>query len=80
MVREGDVVRFRILDRGPGIAEHDRPYVTDRFYRGANSPSRGGSGLGLSIVAAVVERMGGEFTLLPRPGGGEAAELILPAA
>ncbi|MBU9698845.1 sensor histidine kinase N-terminal domain-containing protein [Rhodobacteraceae bacterium HSP-20] len=80
MVREGDVVRFRILDRGPGIGEHDRPYVTDRFYRGANSPSRGGSGLGLSIVAAVVERMGGEFTLLPRPGGGEAAELILPAA
>ncbi len=77
--RQGDRVRFTILDRGPGIAEAARPHVTERFWRGAASPAGGGSGLGLSIVAAAVATMGGEFRLSPRPGGGEQAEITLPA-
>ncbi|WP_449045274.1 ATP-binding protein [Paracoccus versutus] len=80
LTREGERVRFSVLDRGPGIAEADRPHVTERFYRGAASPSGGGSGLGLAIVAAAVEAMGGELRLSPRKGGGEQAEIILPAA
>lgn len=77
--RERDGMRFSVLDRGPGITETDRPNVTERFYRGAASPSGGGSGLGLSIVAAAVEAMGGSLHLSPRPGGGEQAEILLPA-
>lgn len=79
LLHDGDRVRFGVLDRGPGIAEADRPHVTERFYRGAASPSGGGSGLGLSIAAAAVKAMGGELRLAPREGGGEKAEIILPA-
>ncbi|WP_323042733.1 ATP-binding protein [Gemmobacter sp.] len=78
--RDGGRVTFRILDRGPGIAPADRPHVTERFYRGAASKPGGGSGLGLAIAAAAMQRMGGELRLSPRDGGGEQAELVLPAA
>lgn len=80
LTRDGERIRFSVLDRGPGISKADRPHVTERFYRGAASPSGGGSGLGLSIVAAAVNAMGGELHLAPRKGGGEQAEIILPAA
>lgn len=79
LLREGDTIIFRILDRGPGIPEKDRPHVIERFWRGAASPSGQGSGLGLAIVTAIMERMGGQLRLLARDGGGEQAELILPA-
>lgn len=75
-----DRVIFRILDRGPGITDADRPHVTERFWRGAGSPSGQGSGLGLAIVSAIMERMGGRLRLSARDGGGEQAELILPAS
>jgi len=78
--RNGGRIVVEVLDRGRGIAETDRPHVTDRFYRGAASPSGGGSGLGLAIVAAAMERMEGELTLTPREGGGERARLSFPAA
>ena len=80
LTRDQETVRFSVLDRGPGISEADRPHVTERFYRGSASPSGSGSGLGLSIVAAAVEAMGGELRLAAREGGGERAELVLPAA
>lgn len=73
--REGREMVFEVLDRGAGIADADRPYVTDRFYRGTASPSGGGSGLGLSIVAAAMTRMRGQLILSARPGGGEAVQL-----
>ncbi|MBU2961897.1 sensor histidine kinase N-terminal domain-containing protein [Citreicella sp. C3M06] len=75
--RDGQTVRFSISDRGPGIAEALRPRVTERFFRASNSGT--GSGLGLAIVAAAMERMGGTLSLSARSGGGEHAELILPA-
>lgn len=78
LARDGDRIRFSVLDRGPGISESDRPHVTERFWRGAANPAAGGSGLGLAIVAAAVQTMGGELRLVPRNGGGEQAEVILP--
>lgn len=77
--RHGKQVRFLVLDRGPGIPTSDRPHVTQRFWRGSAGASAQGSGLGLAIVAAAMERMGGELRLAPRNGGGEQAELLLPA-
>lgn len=77
--RQGDRIRLRIEDCGPGIPAADRARVTERFYRGTGNRGSG-SGLGLAIVVAAAERMGGTLTLVPRPGGGERAELNLPAA
>ena len=51
--RHGGFVEIAVADRGPGIALADRGRVTDRFVRLENSRSRPGSGLGLSLVAAV---------------------------
>jgi signal transduction histidine kinase len=45
--------RLEITDSGPGIAENEREAVLQRFYRSAKTQEAPGSGLGLSIVAAV---------------------------
>jgi two-component system, OmpR family, sensor histidine kinase AdeS len=74
-----DVV-IRVLDRGPGIAEADLARGFERFWRA--EPSRGkhsgGSGLGLSVVKAIVLAHGGQARLSNRPSGGLCVELTLP--
>lgn len=67
-----------VCDNGPGIPETERDRVFDRFYRTHASRNAPGSGLGLSLVAAVVELHGGRITLRDhRPG--LCVELVLPA-
>ncbi len=78
-IADGKVI-FSVADRGPGIPDADRPHVAERFFRGTGQRPGGGSGLGLAIVTAAAARMGGELRLSARAGGGELAELILPAA
>lgn len=51
--RVGDRIEITVADRGPGIAPADRDRVVGRFVRLENSRSRPGSGLGLSMAAAV---------------------------
>ncbi len=51
-------LRFAVTDQGPGIPVQDHARVTERFWRGARTTVQG-SGLGLSITAAAVARMGG---------------------
>jgi signal transduction histidine kinase len=46
-------VRLEVSDKGPGIAAQDRPRALERFERIGASPKIPGSGLGLSLVAAV---------------------------
>ena len=76
-------VRIAVRDTGPGIADEHLPHVFERFYKG--DPSRtasrqSGSGLGLSIVQAIVQRHGGSISAANAPGGGAVFEMILPAA
>jgi signal transduction histidine kinase len=77
-------VRITIRDTGPGIPPEHLPHVFDRFYKvdaarsGTAVPS--GSGLGLSIVQAIVERHGGKVSASNAPDGGAVFELVLPAA
>jgi two-component system sensor histidine kinase MprB len=52
-----------VSDSGPGIADEDRQYVFDRFWRSPSARSLPGSGLGLSIVAQVVEEFHGTVTV-----------------
>jgi two-component system sensor histidine kinase MprB len=68
-----------VADRGSGIAVDDRARVFDRFYRSAGARTQPGSGLGLSIVAQIVELHGGTVLLDPREGGGTIARLELPS-
>jgi signal transduction histidine kinase len=72
----------RIRDNGPGIAPEHLPHIWEPFYRPDSSRSRetGGSGLGLSIVQAIVERLGGQATLDSQPGQGTVATIQLPKA
>jgi two-component system OmpR family sensor kinase len=62
---EGSSAIVRVSDEGPGVAPQVAERVFDRFYRGAGDRSRttGGSGLGLSIVAALVAAHGGSVSV-----------------
>lgn len=61
--RRGATVEIAVADRGRGIDAADRGRVTDRFVRLENSRSRPGSGLGLSLVAAVTRLHNGELRI-----------------
>jgi signal transduction histidine kinase len=60
---EGDRLVLRVDDNGPGVPAEDRERVLQRFVRLEKSRSAPGSGLGLSLVAAVVRMHRGEITL-----------------
>ncbi len=62
-VNDGDRVLLSVADNGPGIPEADRQRVLERFVRLEQSRSEPGSGLGLSLAAAVARLHGGELTL-----------------
>ena len=68
-----------IADRGPGIPDAEKSKVFERFSRGRLSKGIAGSGLGLSIAAAVAEAHHATLTLLDRPGGGLIVHLEFPA-
>ena len=70
----------QIDDRGPGIPPELRERVFDPFFRVEASRSRdtGGSGLGLAVVRAIVQRHDGEIALEDRPGGGLRVRVSLP--
>jgi signal transduction histidine kinase len=70
--RNGDSVVLSVADEGAGIAPEHLPHVFDRFFKAdasrAVDQSDGGSGLGLSIVKAIVERHGGTVSVESIPG------------
>jgi signal transduction histidine kinase len=59
-----------VVDSGIGITADHLPYVFERFYKVDESRASGpaGSGLGLSITKAIVERHGGTISVTSRPG------------
>lgn len=77
----GDIV-LSVRDTGPGIPAEHLPYVFERFYK--TDPSRAqdapGSGLGLSIVKAIVERHGGTIEVVSGPDRGSLFTIRLSAA
>ncbi len=72
----GSHVRLSVRDNGPGIAPEHVPLIFDRFYKADVARAAGGSGLGLSIVKAIVERHGG--TISVRNDSGAVFEILLP--
>jgi signal transduction histidine kinase len=70
-----DRVAFCVQDAGPGLTDAEYLLATQRFWRRQTGR---GSGLGLSIVAAIAERFGGGLAMERAPHGGLAATLSLP--
>ena len=75
-----DEVAVTVTDDGPGVSPEALPRLFDRFFREDESRSRenGGSGLGLSIVAAIVRSHGGRILAANAPGGGLTMTVVLP--
>jgi signal transduction histidine kinase len=76
---EGDRIRLAVRDGGPGIPAPDRAHVVERFVRLEQSRTKPGSGLGLSLAAAVARLHGGELKLEDNAPGLKAI-LDLPRA
>jgi two-component system OmpR family sensor kinase len=78
-VSDGAAV-LEVADTGPGLAPDDAARVFERFFRTdpARTRAAGGSGLGLSIVQALVAAHGGEVLLHTAPGAGARFEVRLP--
>ncbi len=72
---------LRVMDTGPGIAPYERERVFDAFYRGLGT-SEVGSGLGLSIVKAIAEKVGADVRLAytdERAQSGLSVTVVVPA-
>ncbi len=71
---------IEVADDGPGLTAEQAGRVFERFYRADKSRSRahGGAGLGLSIVAAIVDAHGGSVSAAPAAGGGAVFTVRLP--
>jgi signal transduction histidine kinase len=72
----GETIALEVSDTGPGIRAEDAPHATERFFRGDNSESIPGAGLGLGVARALADRI--EATLVVEPGEGGRVRLELP--
>jgi len=71
-----DAVLVTVRDDGSGIAPDDIDHVFDRFFRGAGSQRRSGTGLGLSVARGIARAHGGTLTATS-PGQGQGATFVL---
>ncbi|MCI8549204.1 MAG: HAMP domain-containing histidine kinase [Lachnospiraceae bacterium] len=76
---EGDFVQIEIEDNGKGIAARDLPSIFERFYRtdASRNSSKGGSGIGLSIVRKIVEDHGGRIWATSKESIGTVMHIVL---
>jgi len=74
--KQKSIISF--TDHGPGIPEHDLPFIFDRFYRSSGSPTIHGSGLGLYICKHIVQAHHGEMSARSQVNEGTTFTIILP--
>jgi two-component system sensor histidine kinase BaeS len=75
----GEWAEVTVRDNGPGIPAEELPKIFDRFYRGQRARA-GGSGIGLAVVAALVQAHGGEVDVDSPPGQGAQFRVRLPTS
>ena len=75
----GNSVQIELGDNGKGIAAKDLPNIFDRFYRtdASRNSSKGGSGIGLSIVKKIVEEHGGKIWATSEEGVGTTMYFVI---
>ena len=75
----GDFIQVDLEDNGKGIAAKDLPNIFDRFYRtdASRNSSKGGSGIGLSIVKKIIEDHGGKIWATSREGVGTVMYFVI---
>ena len=75
----GDFIQVEIEDNGRGIAAKDLPAIFDRFFRAdaSRNSSKGGSGIGLSIVRKIIEDHGGKIWANSKLGCGTVMYFVL---
>lgn len=75
----GDFVQIEIEDNGKGINQKELAYIFDRFYRTdvSRNSSKGGSGIGLSIVKKIMEDHGGKVWATSKEGIGTVMYFVL---
>lgn len=77
--KRASVVLVTVRDEGPGFGDDALEHAFDRFWRDETARGRSGSGLGLSIAKASVDRLGGSISIANDPRGGARVELHLQA-
>lgn len=78
--RDGDFIRFSVIDTGPGIPADELPHLFDRFYQTRDNPlKRKGLGLGLAICKGLVVAHGGRIWVESLPGAGAGFNFTIPA-
>lgn len=79
LIDEVDSVRVEIEDNGRGIAAKDLPNIFDRFYRtdASRNSSKGGSGIGLSIVKKIIEDHGGYIWATSKEDEGTCMHFVI---
>lgn len=75
---DGRDVVIEVADTGPGIPQEEIEHVWEELYRGEQARGVPGSGLGLTLVRAIVDRHGGSVRLQSRPKQGTVFSLRLP--
>lgn len=78
VARADDFAVLRVQDTGRGIPLEDRARVWERLYRGDQSRSERGLGLGLALVKAIVEAHGGHVNVESEVGNGSIFDIRLP--
>lgn len=76
--RDGERIVILVKDTGVGINHEDLPRIWDRLFRGDQSRSQKGLGLGLSLVKAIVQAHSGHMEVLSEPNKGSTFRIVLP--
>ncbi|MDP9326048.1 MAG: HAMP domain-containing histidine kinase, partial [Candidatus Dormibacteraeota bacterium] len=79
--RQNGSVHLKVTDRGIGIDDENQARIFERFYQVDNTATRryGGTGMGLALVAKLVEMHHGNVAVESRPGKGSTFTVVLPA-
>jgi signal transduction histidine kinase len=75
-IRVTSMPSIEVLDSGPGVPQHMREKIFERFWRGESSKE--GAGLGLAIVRRIMRALRGDVSVADAPGGGAKFSLEFP--
>ena len=78
MEEQAENVSIVFRDNGVGMDEETQSHIFEKFYQGANQPSKKGSGLGLAITKQVLEMCDGTITVQSAPDKGTTVRVLLP--